>query len=66
MKAIVVTGSGSPEVLELKEVDKPSPRDNEMLIRVKASTVTFGEDAQNSNGPVDGSDGPEDEEDPWS
>ena len=43
MKAIVVTGSGAPEVLELREVDKPSPGDNEMLIRVNASTVTFGD-----------------------
>jgi NADPH:quinone reductase-like Zn-dependent oxidoreductase len=43
MKAIVVTGSGSPEVLELREVDKPAPRENEMLIKVYASTVTFGD-----------------------
>jgi NADPH:quinone reductase-like Zn-dependent oxidoreductase len=43
MKAIVITGSGSPEVLELREVDKPSPRDNEMLVKVYASTVTIGD-----------------------
>lgn len=43
MKAIVITGSGPPEVLELREVDKPSPRDHEMLVRVHASTVTFGD-----------------------
>lgn len=43
VKAIVVTGSGSPEVLELQDVEKPSPRDSEMLVRVHASTVTFGD-----------------------
>ena len=43
MKAIVVTGSGAPEVLEFREVEKPAPRDNEMLVRVHASTVTIGD-----------------------
>jgi NADPH:quinone reductase-like Zn-dependent oxidoreductase len=43
MKAIVVTGSGKPEVLELRDVEKPAPRDNEMLVRVHASTVTIGD-----------------------
>lgn len=43
MKAIVITGSGSPEVLELREVDKPCPGDDEMLVKVYASTVTIGD-----------------------
>lgn len=43
MKAIIKTKSGPPDVLELREVDKPTPRDNEVLIRVRAATVTRGD-----------------------
>ncbi len=43
MKAIVMTKFGPPEVLQLQEVAKPEPKANEVLIRIHASSVNFGD-----------------------
>jgi NADPH:quinone reductase-like Zn-dependent oxidoreductase len=42
IKAIVQDRYGSPDVLRLKDIDKPVPEDNEVLVRVRAAAVNIG------------------------
>ena len=43
MRAIICTRYGSPDVLKLEKVEKPTPKDDEVLIRVRATTVARGD-----------------------
>ena len=42
MKAIIQTKYGPPNIFELKEVQKPIPKDNEVLVNIHASSANYG------------------------
>jgi NADPH:quinone reductase-like Zn-dependent oxidoreductase len=43
MRAVVVTKYGSPDGLKLVDVEKPIPRNNEILVKIYVTTVTYGD-----------------------
>jgi len=52
MKAIIITQYGAPEVLQLQEVAKPIPKDNEVLIKIHATTITTSGGAMRRGKPL--------------
>ncbi len=54
MKAIISTGYGGPEVLQLKKVDKPQPKEDEVLVKIHAAAITTAETMMRTGYPIIG------------
>ena len=54
MKAIISTAYGGPEVLQLQKVKKPIPKDNEVLVKIQASSITTAETMMRTGYPLIG------------
>lgn len=54
MKAIVATGYGAPDVLQLQQLEKPQPNDNEVLVKVHASSATTADGMMRTGKPYFG------------
>ena len=54
MKAMLVTGYGSPDVLQLQEIAKPAPKANEVLVQVKTSAATTADTMMRTGKPYFG------------
>lgn len=54
MKAIIATKYGVPEILQLQEVDRPTPKDNEVLIRIHSSSITTADSMMRTGKPYFG------------
>lgn len=54
MKAIISTKYGGPEILQLQEVDKPGPKDNEVLVKIYAGSITTAETMMRTGYPLIG------------